>query len=721
MFEMLDIQSVKPQDYEKIKFAVHHRPSVTSVTSVKNKKQHLGGIALKILLYPAIKLMNRLSFGMKFSLISALFFLPMLVTNFYLVRDSYQDFIHTQAEINGLQLLDASLKTIAPLEDWHDLLRINAVIGQGGAAGDLEQRIERLQQQISSQWQSLELVQGDEEQRADFAAKRDQLLSQMAAISAEASLQNRAVSAGELLASGVLFNRFLASQAGLSQDTQLEVRQLVALITDVTPDVTHNLGEGRAVSSLSMARGYLDSTNSNRLDDLQLGLEKLDAEYDMKLKEAFAASATAFQVLNGFAMESRATLLDGLRLFESEVIMADSLEKPWNELYQKTSDLIDKTHLLNSQTVSYLGDLLDERLVSYRLHMLLLVSALAAVFLLIGYLYSAFYMSTRSSLSSLGKVMDKVAAGDLTAHFKVQSRDELGELGSAFNQTVQRIHALLEQVNGTVHDVEGQATRVQHVSTQSSQAVAQQRAQIEQVATAMNEMSATSQEVANSAAAAVSNAHNVNDETVSGRARVEQQVISIQKLAHEIDTSVVVINQLASNSKSIGQVLDVIKGIAEQTNLLALNAAIEAARAGEQGRGFAVVADEVRNLARRTQQSTEEIEQMISQLHGGVSSAVKAMSASHLVAGETVAQSEDVQSALENILAAVGMIVDQIQQIAAAAEQQTAVAHDIDQNIVQINQTGELTAEGANQTAQASQDMSAQVTHLQTLISAFKM
>ena len=680
-----------------------------------------GGIVLKILLYPAITLMNRLSFGMKFSLISALFFLPMLVTNFYLVRDSYQDFIHTQAEINGLQLLDASLKTTAQLEDWHDLLRINAVIGQGGTTGDLEQRIERLQEQIASQWQALELLEGDEEQRADFSVKRDQLLERLSAIRNEASLQNRAISAGELLASGVLFNRFIASQTGLSQDTQLEVRQLVSLITDVTPDVTHSLGEGRAVSSLSMARGYLDSTNSNRLDDLQLGLEKLNAEYDMKIKEALAGSTAAFQALNGFATESRATLLDSLRLFENEVIMADSLDKPWSDLYQKTSDLINKTHLLNSQTVSYLDVLLGERLVSYRLQMMLLVGALAAVFFLIGYLYSAFYISTRSSLRSLGLVMDKVAAGDLTAYFKVQSSDELGDLGGAFNQTVQRIHALLEQVNHTVRDVEGQAKRVERVSAQSSQAVAQQRAQIEQVATAMNEMSATSQEVANSAAAAVSNAQSVNDETVTGRARVEQQVSSIEKLAQEIDNSVVVINQLATNSKSIGQVLGVIKGIAEQTNLLALNAAIEAARAGEQGRGFAVVADEVRNLARRTQQSTEEIEQMINQLHSGVGSAVKAMNASHLMADETVAQSVDVQGALENILAAVGMIVDQIQQIAAAAEQQTAVAHDIDQNIVQIDQTGELTAEGADETAQASQDMSGQVEHLKTLISAFKM
>lgn len=672
-------------------------------------------------MHPAIRLMNRLSFGMKFSLISALFFVPMLVTNFYLVRDSYQVFVHTQIEAQGLQLLDASLNTTAQLEHWHDLLRINAVIGQGGTTGELEQRIERLQKDIANQWQHLELVQGSAEQRADFDSKRNQLLAQLEAVHQQPSLQTRAVMAGELLASGVLFNRFITSQTGLSQDTDLEVRQLVALITEVTPDVTQSLGEGRAVASLSMARGYLDSTNSNLLDNLQLGLDKLSAEYEMKLNEALSGSIAASQALSSYAAESRVTLQDALRLLEDDVIMADSLDKPWGDLYQQTSTLIDKTHNLNSQVIDYLAGVLGERLVSYRWQMSLLIAALAAVFLLIGYLYSAFYVSTRSSLRSLGLVMDQVAAGDLTAHFKVQSRDELGELGGAFNQTVQRIHALLEQVNNTVHDVEGQATRVLSVSAQSNTAAAEQRAQIEQVATAMNEMSATSQEVANSAASAVGNAQSVNDETISGRVQVEQQVSNIQKLAQEIDGSVVAINQLATNSKSIGQVLDVIKGIAEQTNLLALNAAIEAARAGEQGRGFAVVADEVRNLAQRTQHSTAEIEQMISQLHGGVSSAVKAMSASHVMADETVAQSVEVQSALENILAAAGMIVDQIQQIAAAAEQQTAVAHDIDQNIVQINQTGELTAQGADETAQASQDMSAQVEHLKTLISAFKM
>ncbi|MGL4315516.1 MAG: methyl-accepting chemotaxis protein [Pseudomonas sp.] len=259
------------------------------------------------------------------------------------------------------------------------------------------------------------------------------------------------------------------------------------------------------------------------------------------------------------------------------------------------------------------------------------------------------------------------------------------------------------------------------VSGESSQAVNAQRGQIEQVATAMNQMSATAQEVARSAAAAVGSAQSVNQETVSGRALVESQVGSIQRLASEIDQSVSVINQLASDSASISQVLEVIKGIAGQTNLLALNAAIEAARAGEQGRGFAVVADEVRNLAKRTHQSTEEIEQMIGRLQTGVNATVTAMNGSHQMVDSTVSQSSQVQLALENILGAVGMIVDQNQQIAAAAEQQTAVAHDIDMNIVEINQAGERTAEGAVQTEQASRELSDQVARLKQLISTFRV
>src|SRR5690606_10386197 len=257
-------------------------------------------------------------------------------------------------------------------------------------------------------------------------------------------------------------------------------------------------------------------------------------------------------------------------------------------------------------------------------------------------------------LRDLGAVMDRVAGGDMTARVEVRSRDELGELGRDFNISLGKIRELIVRVSETVSEVDRQANRVEQVSAQSNQTVSEQRGQIEQIATAMNQMSATAQEVATSAEAAVGSAQSVNQETLSGGRLVEAQVGGIERLAGEIQQSVVVINKLAGDSEAIGRVLDVIKGVAEQTNLLALDAAIEAARAGEQGRGFAVVADEVRSLARRAQQSTEEIEAMIARLQGGVGAAVKTMHASHALADETVNQSAQVRQALENILAAVG-------------------------------------------------------------------
>ena len=468
-------------------------------------------------------------------------------------------------------------------------------------------------------------------------------------------------------------------------------------------------------------RDSLNSSSSTRFDELLVQIEKLQAEYGLKLQDALGSSRAAHDALDTLATTSKGSLKQASELFEEQVVMADTLDAPWQAFYDQVSGLMAQTYQLNEGTLKFLDVELQKRLEQNRRHMVLLVAALALVFLSIVYLYGGFYASTRTTLRRLGAMMDKVAAGDMTVSFTAHSRDELGELGSVFNGTVLKIHDLIERVGHTVSEVERQAGQVQSVSAQSNQAVAGQRTQIEQVATAMNQMSATSQEVARSAAAAVSSAHSVNDETISGRGLVESQQGSIARLASEIDQSVLVINQLASDSQSISRVLEVIKSIAEQTNLLALNAAIEAARAGEQGRGFAVVADEVRTLAKRTQQSTEEIEDMIGKLHGGVSAAVKAMGSSHAVANGTVDQSEKVQQALENILGAVGMIVDQNQQIAAAVEQQTAVAHDIDQNIVEINRAGERTAEGAHQTEDASRQLSAQVVQLKQLIGAFRV
>ncbi|AIB40340.1 methyl-accepting chemotaxis protein [Pseudomonas sp. FP1911] len=676
---------------------------------------------MKSLLYPAVALMNRLSFGMKFSLISVLFLLPMLATNYYLVRDSWREYQGTRVELQSLDLLGSSLALRRELETLNNQVQINATLGQSGKAADLEARISALEASVVERLQGLHAIATQPEHVAVFDSKRDELIAAFKAQQQETSLLNKAALIGKLLNQAQMFSQIIASQAGLNRDPQSDLRQLSDLVTTVTPQVTQALGEGRAMGAYSLGQGFINSSSSTRFDELLQQLEKLHGEYGLKLQDALGASKAAHAALEVSAQASQASLKQGSEFFEEQVVMAETLDAPWQGFYDGVSQLMAKTYQLDDATLAFLGQQLQQRLAQNRLHMVLLVTALATVFALIFYLYAGFFVSTRTTLRRLGAMMDKVAAGDMTVTFVAQSRDELGDLGQVFNGTVAKIHDLIERVGHTVSQVELQAGQVQAVSAQSNQAVSGQRSQIEQVATAMNQMSATAQEVARSAAAAVSSAQSVNDETVSGRALVQSQQGGIARLAAEIDDSVRVINQLAADSQSISSVLEVIKSIAEQTNLLALNAAIEAARAGDQGRGFAVVADEVRTLARRTQHSTEEIEQMISRLHSGVGAAVKAMGSSHEMANGTVGQSEKVQQALENILGAVGMIVDQNQQIAAAVEQQTAVAHDIDQNIVEINRAGEHAAQGAQHTEAASRQLAIQVVELKQLIGAFRV
>ena len=673
------------------------------------------------LMGPAIALMNRLSFAMKFSLISVLFFVPMLLTNFYLVRDSYQEFVGTRHELQSLELLSSALQLRRELENWKDLVEIEGIIGQANGEQALLARLANAERELSARMQSLVLVSDDAEQVDEFNRRRDSLAVALRDAQAQQSLQARAAMARALLGEVQVMTKLIASQSGLSQDSQRDVRMLSELLTSVTPSITGTLGDGRAVGAYTFGQGYLNSDASNKLDALVLELEKQQGQYAAQLQDVLAGSAAALRHLDSFAQESRESLQISSDIFQDQVIMAETLDQPWDGFYDLLSAEMAKTYALNDAILSFLDAELGVRLEQKRLLMIGLLVAVALVFVLVVYLYSAFYISTRASLRSLGAIMERVATGDMTVRCEVRSSDELGELGQVFNQTVARIRELIERVGQTVTEVERQATQVERVSGESNQTVSGQRSQIEQVATAMNEMSATAQTVAGSAASAVDSAHDVNQQTLGGRGLVEAQVQGIERLAAEIEQSVEVINRLAGDSKTISQVLDVIKGVAEQTNLLALNAAIEAARAGEQGRGFAVVADEVRNLARRTQQSTEEIEQIIAGLQGGVGAAVKIMGASHVMAEGTVKQSAQVRQALENILGAVGVIVDQNQQIAAAAEQQTAVAHDIDRNIVAINEAGRRTAEGAGQTEQASRELSELVGHLQRLIAAFKV
>jgi methyl-accepting chemotaxis protein len=310
--------------------------------------------------------------------------------------------------------------------------------------------------------------------------------------------------------------------------------------------------------------------------------------------------------------------------------------------------------------------------------------------------------------------------GNLNVSLPDHGHDEIAEVARGFNLFVSKIRKTITEVAGSSTQLSASAEELSAINHETGQNISRQTQETELVATAMNQMVATVQEVARNVTDAAQAADVANRESVNGRKIVNTAIDEINGLSQEVHHAAEVLQRLNDDSQSIGQVLDVIKGIAEQTNLLALNAAIEAARAGEQGRGFAVVADEVRTLASRTQQSTQEIQQMIERLQSGAKEAVNVMETSRKRAEGTVEKANQAGMALGSIADAVATITNMTAQIASAAEEQNAVAEEINSNIVSISNLAQQTGDGSQQTITATDQLTKLAAQLQRVVSQFK-
>ncbi len=319
------------------------------------------------------------------------------------------------------------------------------------------------------------------------------------------------------------------------------------------------------------------------------------------------------------------------------------------------------------------------------------------------------------------KGLHAMSEGDLTHKVNITGKDEFAWMCWEYSQGRKGFMTLVKEILGSSGQLAAAAEELSAVTESSNNGVMRQQGEIEQVATAMNEMSATVTEVSKNAANAATAATDADDRAKVGCEVVNTTVETINNLASEVERTSQVIENLKGDSISIGAVLDVIRDIAEQTNLLALNAAIEAARAGEQGRGFAVVADEVRTLASRTQQSTREINDMIERLQNGANQAVSVMEMGRAKAEESVEQAAKAGEALQAITGVVDNIKGMNMQIASAAEQQSATAEEINRNIVNISEVSQETAGGSQQTASASDELARLASDLQGQVSKFKI
>ncbi|MFW3163434.1 methyl-accepting chemotaxis protein [Pseudomonas syringae pv. syringae] len=324
-------------------------------------------------------------------------------------------------------------------------------------------------------------------------------------------------------------------------------------------------------------------------------------------------------------------------------------------------------------------------------------------------------------LRSAIEVAQRIASGDLTQSVSSTRDDEAGHLLNAIGTMQGNLKRTIQEISSASDQLASAAEELGAVTEESTRGLTRQNDEIQQAATAVNEMTAAVEEVARNAVSTSEESKSLATDAANGRGQVDNTVKGIGTMVREITESTGSVTTLAGHVRDISKVLEVIRSIAEQTNLLALNAAIEAARAGEQGRGFAVVADEVRALAHRTQASTVEIEGMIGTVQSGADGAVAAMSKSLATATSTQELAQRAGSALEKITSGVGMINERNMVIASASEEQAQVAREVDRNLVNIQELSAQSAAGANQTSASSQELSRLATSFNTMVAQFKL
>ncbi len=481
-----------------------------------------------------------------------------------------------------------------------------------------------------------------------------------------------------------------------------------------------------------------EKSASRRFNEVVVAFDELSAKLGESIRHGEVLAKQAQEgAVSDTARREFASIFDRLKAIEKEnhqfetqahevfkLIESGDLQAA-DTLIGKAVVFVDKTTLVLEAMLMEVERFTEEAAVAAEEHVLsaekILIGIVVATLLLSGLLALMIINNIKGGLAAGMVAMQRIAEGDLSRSVEVVSKDEVAEMLLSLEQMRIKLVNVIDGIDGSSATLSSASEELAAASEETSQSVYQQKQETEQLAAAMNEMAATVQEVVCSTTSAAEAAQEAMDESENGRTAVSETIGSIKLLADEVQRSSAAITKLGGESDNIGMVLDVIRGIAEQTNLLALNAAIEAARAGEQGRGFAVVADEVRTLATRTHDSTQEIQSMIERLQVGARDSVQMMDESRKQMDESMRKATEAGTVLEAVLGAVTRITDMNHQIASAAEQQSAVTEELNHNILTISDVADQNACTSNQTAQASTELAETAVKLKEMISTFKL
>lgn len=676
---------------------------------------------LMLLLKPGMLLMNRLAYFQKFTLIALLFLLPLILLSSMQTKSLWDDLRQLQREQSGLALQSEVLRLVALAERYQNL----SALMDGRDDPVLQRQLEQVRQEWHVIFNGFSQQADLQMQDANLNLAIEAMAQQVDGLfRPQGTMGNQALALAHF--QPLVMNTYgllqgVRQSSDLMRDSRTEVQLLQFLLNDQLPQLLGSVSLGRSYGSHVLLQQFMDSRSSTELENvLDLLTRQSQAWQSTMSSLAFRAPDLADE-LERLGSQVSDLILQFQELLEDQVVFAVNLEADWQAFFQAGLSIQQDFLQIGQQLIDEAGVYLQSAETAQLSHLGLMGGLQLGQLLLVAYLYTSFYVSMHGSMRQLLDNVETLTAGDLRVGPKATTRDEMGVLTEAFGSMSTRMRELVLMVRNSVEQVAGQASRVSGAAAEARQTSEQQQQETEQVATSMNQMNATASDVAQHAASAASTAAEARQQAEQGQQLAGEMTDRMQRLAASLEDAAKAGRSLVERSDRIGEALEVIRAIAEQTNLLALNAAIEAARAGDAGRGFAVVADEVRSLASRTQSSTHEISSIIEDLHSGVDSVVGHIRKSHERAELTAEQSTQVSQALHLILQAVQDIDAKSQQIAAAAEEQSAVASEIDDNLGRIRDGSEASAKGALATEDASQSLSRTTEALQLSISAFKV